>query len=930
MRPFGGSSTPSIKHEGRQMATRSKKGSTSIPATSEEPPREATTTKKKAKPKSGVRAAIASVVTEAATTVVDALEEAARPKAKATATKKKAAVEPKPRAQKGTAAAGRGDVAAPVARKTKAPVAREVDAAVADRVNAAAGSKGVAAPSPRKTKAPDADDVNAAAPAAPDVHAPATTRVDARVASDDEALVASEMDAPPIPQDFEAPVEAGGDVPVATEFATAPSVINAAAPVASAPEPPEAIDLPHDSGNSGFEIGTVHSDNDASVFTPRNEGSLLTDQDLYLFNEGSHHRLWEKLGAHPVERGGVAGTMFGVWAPNAARVSVIGDFNGWNGDAHPLQARGNSGLWEAFVPHVGKGAHYKFHITSRHNNYVVDKTDPFGLTQEPAPQTASIIWDLDYEWNDVEWMAARREKNGFNAPISIYEVHLGSWRRTSDDGVTWRSLTYREAAHQLAEYVKKMNFTHVELLPIMEHPFYGSWGYQCTGFFAPTSRYGTPQDLMYFMDVMHQNGIGVILDWVPSHFPTDEHGLSYFDGTHLFEHADPRKGFHPDWNSLIFNYGRNEVRSFLLSSALYWLGVYHADGLRVDAVASMLYLDYSRKQGEWIPNEHGGRENLEAIQFLRRLNEDVYKVHPDVQVIAEESTAWPMVSRPTYIGGLGFGMKWDMGWMHDTLRYFSDDPIHRKFHHNQLTFRMMYAFTENFVLPLSHDEVVHGKGSLIGKMPGDEWQKFANLRLLFAHMYSQPAKKLIFMGGEFGQGREWNHDSSLEWHLTDTIPHAALQRWVEDLNKFYRTEPALHELDFSPSGFEWIDCCDTEQSIVSLTRKSKSDPDRSVVVVLNFTPVPRHNYQIGVPTGGFWREALNSDATLYGGSGQGNLGGVDAAPIPLHGRKWSVNLTLPPLGAVFLLRDAQNNTVEIDDLGIESALSEVEESELAR
>ena len=622
--------------------------------------------------------------------------------------------------------------------------------------------------------------------------------------------------------------------------------------------------------------------------------SLLSDWDYHLFNEGSHHRLWEKLGAHAVP----GGTIFGVWAPNAASVSVVGDWNGWNRDAHPLSSHGPSGIWEVFVPHVAKGAKYKFHIRSRHNNYAVDKADPFAIHAETPPQTASIVWDLDYEWHDDEWMRTRHARNAFDAPISIYEVHLGSWRRDEHN----RALSYREMAEPLAEYVRKMNFTHVELLPVMEHPFYGSWGYQVTGFFSPTSRYGTPQDFMHLVDVLHQNGIGVILDWVPSHFPTDEHGLAYFDGTHLFEHADPRQGFHPDWGSLIFNYGRNEVRSFLLSSALYWLGVYHADGLRVDAVASMLYLDYSRKAGEWIPNEFGGRENVEAIRFLRRLNEDVYKVHPDVQVIAEESTAWPMVSRPTYIGGLGFGMKWDMGWMHDSLRYFAKDPIHRRFHHNDLTFRMMYAFTENFVLPLSHDEVVHGKGSLIGKMPGDDWRKFANLRLLLAHMVSQPAKKLLFMGGEIAQWREWNHDASLDWHLLDSTPHAELQRWVEDLNKAYRTMPALHELDFSPDGFEWIDCCDSENSVVSLIRKSKSG-EQIVLVVLSYTPVPRHNYAIGVPRGGHWAEVLNSDAKLYGGSGQGNLGGVDAAPIPLHGRKWSVNLTLPPLGAVFLLSE---------------------------
>jgi 1,4-alpha-glucan branching enzyme len=642
---------------------------------------------------------------------------------------------------------------------------------------------------------------------------------------------------------------------------------------------------------------------DAAVVNRDDRGApvgAITDNDTYLFAEGSHHRLWEKLGSHPDERDGVAGTRFAVWAPNAESVSVIGDFNRWEREANPLARRdATSGIWEGFVPNVGKGAHYKYHLLSQFHGYRVDKADPFAVHQETAPQTASVVWDLDYVWQDDDWMATRGARNATTAPMSIYEVHLGSWRRVGGEG-EGRVPTFREIAETLADYVKTMNFTHVELMPVMEHPFYGSWGYQCTGFFAPTSRYGTPQDLKYFVDVMHRNGIGVILDWVPSHFPTDEHGLSYFDGTHLFEHADPRKGFHPDWNSLIFNYGRNEVRSFLISAAMYWLGEYHADALRVDAVASMLYLDYSRKQGEWIPNEFGGRENVEAISFLRRLNEDVYKVHPDVQVIAEESTAWPMVSRPTYIGGLGFGMKWDMGWMHDTLRYFANDPIHRKFHHNDLTFRMMYAFTENFVLPLSHDEVVHGKGSLINKMAGDEWQRFANLRLLFAHMYAQPGKKLLFMGGEFGQYREWNHDASLDWHLLDDPRHDALRRFVEDLNKLYRDTPALHELDTSPDGFEWIDCCDTEQSVVSLLRRSKSRPDEVIVVVLNFTPITRHNYAVGVPSGGRWTEVLNSDATLYGGSGQGNMGGVDAAPIRLHGRKWSVSLTLPPLGALFL------------------------------
>ena len=629
-----------------------------------------------------------------------------------------------------------------------------------------------------------------------------------------------------------------------------------------------------------------------SIEVTERPNTLFSDWDLHLFNEGTHLRLWEKLGAHIVP----GGVMFAVWAPNATRVSVIGDFNDWDYDSHPLQAHAQSGIWEGFIPDIGKGTVYKYHIVSSFNGYRVDKADPVGVMHETPPKTASVIWDLEYEWNDAEWMAQRRERNGFHAPMSIYEVHLGSWRRTEDN----QSLSYRDIADPLAEYVKKMNFTHIELMPVMEHPFYGSWGYQCTGYFAPTSRYGTPQDLKYLIDRLHQANIGVILDWVPSHFPSDEHALAYFDGTHLFEHDDPRKGFHPDWNSLIFNYGRREVCSFLASSAIYWLDEYHADGLRVDAVASMLYLDYSRKQGEWIPNEFGGRENLEAIAFLRRLNEDVYKHHPDVQVIAEESTAWPMVSRPTYVGGLGFGLKWDMGWMHDTLRYFSKDAVHRRFHHNDLTFRMMYAFTENFVLPLSHDEVVHGKGSLIQKMAGDEWRRFANLRLMFAHMYAQPAKKLMFMGGEFAQWREWNHDASLDWELLAEERNAALRRWVEDLNKFYRDTPAMHELDLDPAGFEWIDCCDTENSVVSMMRRGKSE-ETLVVVVLNFTPIPRYNYQIGVPRGGEWREVLNSDADLYGGSAQGNMGGIEAAPIPLHGRKWSLTLTIPPLGAVFFV-----------------------------
>ncbi|HET7854190.1 MAG TPA: 1,4-alpha-glucan branching protein GlgB [Candidatus Methylomirabilis sp.] len=627
------------------------------------------------------------------------------------------------------------------------------------------------------------------------------------------------------------------------------------------------------------------------------EVTRLSDDDLYLFNEGNHFRLYEKLGAHPMTVDGTGGTYFAVWAPDAERVCVAGSFNDWDKASHALRPRGTSGIWEGFVPGVGKGSLYKYHIGSRFNGYRVDKADPFALFNEIPPKTASIVWDTDYTWDDQEWMAVRRRRNALDAPISIYEVHVGSWKRVPEEGN--RSLSYRELAPQLAEHVAQTGFTHVEFLPVMDHPFFGSWGYQTTGYFAPSGNYGTPQDLMYLIDYLHQHGIGVILDWVPSHFPADEHGLGYFDGTHLYEHADPRQGVHPDWNTLVFNYGRKEVQSFLLSSALFWLDKYHADGLRVDAVASMLYLDYSRKEGEWIANQYGGRENLEAIGFLRRLNEEVYKSYPGVQTVAEESTAWPMVSRPTYVGGLGFGLKWDMGWMHDTLEYMSQDPLFRRYHHNKLTFRMLYAFHENFILPLSHDEVVYGKGSLLGKMPGDEWQRFANLRLLFGYMYAQPAKKLLFMGGEFGQWREWVHDDNLQWDLLQYLSHAGLQRWVADLNRFYRSEPALHELDSHPSGFEWIDCNDAASSVVSLIRKGKST-DAVVLVACNFTPVPRHNYRIGAPRGGWWKEVLNSDAPHYWGSGQGNFGGVEAVPLPLHGRPYSLTLTLPPLAAVFL------------------------------
>lgn len=633
------------------------------------------------------------------------------------------------------------------------------------------------------------------------------------------------------------------------------------------------------------------------------EVSLLGAQDLHYFNEGSHVRLYDKFGARPMRVGDTSGTYFAVWAPNAEQVSVMGDFNGWDKASHPLHPKADSGVWEAFIPEIGKGTNYKYHIASRYGGYRVDKADPFALYAEVPPKTGSVVWDLEYTWSDQQWMAERSGRHALSAPMSIYEVHLGSWRRVPEENQ--RPLTYRELAHQLAEYVLQLGFTHVEFLPVMEHPFYGSWGYQTTGFFAPTSRHGTPQDFMYLIDCLHQHGIGVILDWVPSHFPQDEHGLAFFDGTHLYEHADPRQGIHPDWNSFIFNYSRNEVRSFIISSALFWLDKYHADGLRVDAVASMLYLDYSRRDGEWIPNEYGGREDLEALALLRRFNTDVFKNYPDVQTIAEESTAWPMVSRPTYVGGLGFGMKWDMGWMHDTLVYMSQDPLYRSYHHNQITFRMIYAFNENFVLPLSHDEIVHGKRSLLGKMPGDDAQKFANLRLLLGYMYAQPGKKLLFMGGEFGQWHEWNHDTSLDWHLLEYAPHGGLRQWVMDLNHLYRSEPALHDLDCDSAGFAWVDCNDAASSVLSFLRQGKA-PDARVLIVCNFTPVPRPNYRVGITRSGFWREILNSDAAIYGGSQQGNLGGVDAVPVPYHGRPYSLNLLLPPLSVMFFKHEGES------------------------
>jgi 1,4-alpha-glucan branching enzyme len=625
--------------------------------------------------------------------------------------------------------------------------------------------------------------------------------------------------------------------------------------------------------------------------------NLITDHDVYLFKEGSHFKLYDKLGSHLIEIEGVRGAQFAVWAPNASDVSVIGEFNGWEPGANRLvQRQEESGIWEGFIPALENGANYKYHIVSRLNDYEVDKGDPYAYRWEPPPRAASVIWDLDYEWNDSDWMESRATRNALDAPMSTYEMHLGSWRKVPEEDK--RSLTYRETAHQLADYVKEMGFTHVELMPVMEHPFYGSWGYQIIGYFAPTSRYGTPQDLMYLIDHLHQNGIGVIFDWVPSHFPSDENGLVYFDGTHLYEHADPRKGYHPDWNSYIFNYGRNEVRAFLTSNAMYWLEKYHVDGLRFDAVASMLYLDYSRKAGEWVPNEFGGRENLEAIDFLKRLNSALYEARPDIQTIAEESTSWPMVSRPLYLGGLGFGMKWNMGWMHDMLDYMSQDPIYRKYQHNQLTFSIWYAFSENFVLPLSHDEVVYGKGSLLGRMPGNEWQKFANLRLMFGYMFGHPGKKLLFMGSELAQYNEWNHESSLDWHLLDQTGHKGVQRWLKELNRFYRNEPSLYQQDFKPEGFKWVDFRDWEKSAVSFLRIAE-DPRDTLLIVCNFTPVPRTNYRLGVPFDGFWTEALNSDAKEYGGGGYGNLGGVEAVPVPSHGMFQSVSLIVPPLSVLF-------------------------------
>ena len=622
---------------------------------------------------------------------------------------------------------------------------------------------------------------------------------------------------------------------------------------------------------------------------------LWTEFDLHLFHEGSHDRTWEHMGAHRATYQGVEGVAFAVWAPNARRIAVIGEFNGWSPDAHLMERLNDGGLWQCFVAGAQVGQSYKFHIVSGVNEHWVEKADPYGFWMEMRPSTGSRIADLGYDWNDDAWMGTRGARHGLSAPMSVYEMHLGSWRRDPSDPE--RYLSYREIARDLTEYVKRLGFTHVELMPVAEHPFDGSWGYQGIGYFAPTSRFGEPADFKYLVDELHKAGVGVILDWVPAHFPKDFPGLAYFDGTHLYEHADPRQGEHKDWGTYIFNFGRNEVRNFLISNALFWLSEYHIDGLRVDAVASMLYLDYSREDGEWIPNQYGGRENIEAIGFLRTLNEKVHAQFPGTFTVAEESTAWPGVSRPTYVGGLGFTYKWDMGWMHDTLAYAERDPVHRKWHHDHLTFRMLYANSENFVLPLSHDEVVHLKGSLLTKMPGDWWQKFANLRLLYANQWGNQGKKLLFMGGEFGQWTEWNEIRSLDWHLEDFPTHRGVQNWVRDLNDIYVNEPAMHELDNTSEGFAWVDCTDTEKSVVSFLRRGKK-PEDTLLWVFNYTPSPRTGYRVGVPFGGFWQERLNSDAGVYGGSGMGNCGGLEASETWWQGHPHSLELTLPPLSAV--------------------------------
>ena len=633
------------------------------------------------------------------------------------------------------------------------------------------------------------------------------------------------------------------------------------------------------------------------VDDPYRYGRIISDYDLYLFGEGNHTRIYDALGAHPRRVGSTEGVHFAVWAPNAVRVSVVGDFNAWDGRVHPMRQLASSGVWEIFIPSAKAGDRYKFELRTRHGEILV-KADPFGFRFEIPPLSASVVTATGYAWQDDDWMARRADaQSWFEKPMAVYEVHLGSWARVAEDGD--RYLTYRELAARLIPYAKEMGYTHLELLPVMEHPYSASWGYQVTGFYAPTSRFGTPADFKAFVDACHQHGLGVIFDWVPGHFPKDAHGLARFDGTALYEHADPRQGEHRDWGTLIFNYGRNEVRNFLMANALFWLHEYHADGLRVDAVASMLYLDYSRNHGEWIPNRFGGRENLEAIDFLRQLNSQTHAEAPGSITIAEESTAWPSVSRPTWLGGLGFTYKWNMGWMNDILQYTTTDPVYRKWDHRHLTFSMLYAFNENFILPFSHDEVVHGKRSIFGKIPGDDWQKAATLRTLYGFMYAHPGKKLMFMGGEFGQGREWDHDRSLDWHLLGKPLHAGIQRFVRDLNYTYGAEPALHQVDFEGSGFRWIDCNDSENSVVSLIRSGR-DEREFVVAVLNFTPVPRDNYRIGVPEPGTYVELLNSDAEIYGGGNIGNGGAVTTDAIAAHGFDQSLGLVLPPLGFLLL------------------------------
>jgi len=629
---------------------------------------------------------------------------------------------------------------------------------------------------------------------------------------------------------------------------------------------------------------------DSYAFLP-----TLTDFDLYLFNKGDHTRIFEKLGAHYAEVNGVGGVQFAVWAPSARSVSVIGDFNGWDRRRHAMRVLGSSGVWEIFVPGLPEGSVYKFQVKT-HTGFVLDKTDPYATQMEVRPRTAATVNFLrDIEWHDQEWMSARAQTDHAGQPIAVYEVHLGSWKR--GEGNTW--LNYRQLAHELVDYVRLVGYTHIELMPVQEHPLDASWGYQVTGYFAPTSRFGRPEDFAYFVDHCHRNGIGVILDWVPAHFPKDPHGLGWFDGSHLYEHSDPRKGEHQDWGTLIFNYGRNEVRNFLIASALFWLEYYHIDGLRIDAVASMLYLDYSRKEGEWVPNKYGGRENLEAVELIKYLNSVVHRFHPGVLTIAEESTAWPGVTNSLEHGGLGFDLKWNMGWMHDMLEYFSKDPVHRSHHHRNLTFVLLYAFSERFQLPLSHDEVVHGKASILSKMPGDPWQKFANLRLLYGLMFSFPGKKLLFMGGDFGQWDEWYHEKSIDWHLLQYPPHQGIHRWVHDLHAAYRAQPALHQIDFHYSGFQWIDFHDSASSVICFERRSDNPAD-TVVMVCNFTPVARSGYRVGVPAPGVYREFLNSDSAIYGGGNVGNAGAVASEPVPQHSREHSICLTLPPLGALFL------------------------------